>query len=198
MTTSVFLVRHCEPNYDNHDDFSRELSKKGLQDRQFILDFFNGKIIDGIYSSPYKRSFDTVLPLAQKLTLDIMTIDDFKERKIDNVWIEDFDTFAQNQWSDFTYKLSDGESLQEVQDRNITALKSILEDSQEKSIVIGSHGTAISTIVNYFNPSFGYEEFNHIKSLMPFVIELQFKRLKCLSISLYNIFTGKSYEIYSL
>lgn len=198
MTTSVFLVRHCEPNYDNHDDFSRELSKKGLQDRQFILDFFNGKIIDGIYSSPYQRSFDTVLPLAQKLTLDIMTIDDFKERKIDNVWIEDFDTFAQNQWSDFTYKLSDGESLQEVQDRNITALKSILEDSHEKSIVIGSHGTAISTIVNYFNPSFGYEEFNHIKSLMPFVIELQFERLKCLSISLYNIFTGESYEIYSL
>ena len=28
--TTVYFVRHAEPNYDNHDDMSRELSKKGL------------------------------------------------------------------------------------------------------------------------------------------------------------------------
>lgn len=198
MVVSVYFVRHCEPNYDNHDDVRRELSKKGLQDRQLILDFFNNKTIDEIYSSPYKRAFDTVLPLAQKLDLKITSISDFRERKIDSMWIEDFDTFAQKQWSDFSYKLSDGESLQEVQDRNIASLKQVLANSDKKSIVIGTHGTALSTIVNYFYPSFCYEEFNNIKSLMPVIIEIKFKQSKCVSIYLHNIFTGVCHEIYSI
>ena len=29
--TTVFFVRHAEPNYDNHNDMIRELSSKGLQ-----------------------------------------------------------------------------------------------------------------------------------------------------------------------
>jgi len=38
---------------------------------------------------------------------------------VGNVWIEDFNSFAKKQWEDFDYKLSDGESLREVQNRNI-------------------------------------------------------------------------------
>ena len=30
--TSIYFVRHAEPNYRNHDDLTRELSTKGLQD----------------------------------------------------------------------------------------------------------------------------------------------------------------------
>ena len=29
--TKVFFVRHAEPNYDNHDDRSRELSPRGMK-----------------------------------------------------------------------------------------------------------------------------------------------------------------------
>lgn len=37
MKTKVYFIRHAEPNYDNHDDISRELSPKGLQDSQQIV-----------------------------------------------------------------------------------------------------------------------------------------------------------------
>ena len=30
--TNIYFVRHAEPNYSNHDDLTRELSTKGLQD----------------------------------------------------------------------------------------------------------------------------------------------------------------------
>lgn len=193
MTTHIYLIRHCEPNYDNHDDFSRELTDKGLQDRQLIVNFFNELTIDNIFSSPYKRAVDTIDPLAKAKALDIKIIPEFRERKIDSVWIEDFTAFSKAQWHDFSYKLSDGESLQEVQNRNITALNNILENNHQQTIAISSHGTAISTIMNHYLNTFGYREFNQLKSLMPFIIEMSFENKSCLSINLYNPFT-KQYQ----
>jgi len=198
MTTTIYFIRHCEPNYDNHDDLMRELSEKGLQDRQLILDFFKDKEINHIFSSPYKRAIDTVTPLAEKLALKIQLEEDFRERKVDSSWIDDFTAFTKYQWSDFTYKLADGESLQEVQNRNIAAFYKLINDYPDNIIVIASHGTAISTIINYFNPSWDYAAFEQIKALMPFLVKLTVDDTICLSITLYNIFTGEHYDIHSL
>lgn len=54
MKQIIYLVRHAEPNYDNHDDINRELTPKGLQDCQRLIDYFRAISIDQIYSSPYK------------------------------------------------------------------------------------------------------------------------------------------------
>ena len=35
--THVYFVRHAQPNYENHDDFFRELSPQGLADRALAL-----------------------------------------------------------------------------------------------------------------------------------------------------------------
>lgn len=49
--TTVYFVRHAEPNYKNHDDISRELSNKGLKDRRLVTDFLIDKQIDVVYPS---------------------------------------------------------------------------------------------------------------------------------------------------
>ena len=36
--TTVYFVRHAQPNYENHDDLTRELTEKGLQDRMKIVE----------------------------------------------------------------------------------------------------------------------------------------------------------------
>lgn len=46
MKTTVYFVRRAEPNYENHDDMSRELSSKGLQDRKLVTAFLLDKQID--------------------------------------------------------------------------------------------------------------------------------------------------------
>lgn len=198
MTTTVYFVRHAEPNFSNHDDLSRELSIKGLQDSQLICQFFKEKSIDAIFSSPYKRAIDTIKSTAADHQLTIKEIDDFRERKIDSVWIEDFTAFAMFQWQDFSYKLSNGESLQEVQERNIAALEKLLEEHRNQVLLIGSHGTAISTVINYYQRQFSYEGFSKIKLLFPFILKMTFKDKKCLSIRLYNPFTGEIHELYSI
>ncbi|MFA9413855.1 MULTISPECIES: histidine phosphatase family protein [unclassified Streptococcus] len=199
MRQTVYLVRHAEPNYDNHDDATRELTAKGKQDCQLLVDFFKQRPINQIVSSPYKRAVKTIQPVADQLGLSIELMADFRERKIDDVWIEDFKTFTANQWQDFAYKHSDsGESLAEVQHRTIAALTVLLENSRAEQLIVSSHGTAISTMLNYYNPKFGLADFERIKTLMPFVVELVFDNLTPLSITLYNLFTGESYDYTAL
>ena len=191
--TTVYFVRHAEPNYSNHDDMTRELSPKGLEDRKLVTDFLADKQVDVVLSSPFKRAVDTVSDFAEAYGFVIGIVDDFRERRIDSVWIEDFNSFCKSQWEDFDYKLSDGESLGEVQARNITALEDVLkkyrEEGKDKTIVIGSHGTALSTIINYYDKSFGYEEFNKIRGLMPWIVRFTFEVDECKEIKQFNLFT---------
>lgn len=186
--TTVYFVRHAQPNYENHDDMSRELSAKGLEDRKLVTRFLNDKQVDVVLSSPFKRAVDTVRHFANSKGLEIGIIEDFRERRIDSVWIEDFNGFCKKQWEDFTYKLSDGESLSEVQERNIVALHKVLTEYAGKTIVVGSHGTALSTIINYYDKSFGHAEFEKIRGLMPWVVEFKFDGVDCVSIKQYNLF----------
>ncbi|MGX7775909.1 histidine phosphatase family protein [Streptococcus pluranimalium] len=190
MKQTIYLIRHAEPNYNNHHDDERELTAKGLQDCQLLLDYFKDISIDRIYSSPFKRTLQTIDELGKEKNLPIQIKENFRERKIDDVWIDDFNTFSQRQWQDFNYKLAKGESLQEVQDRNIQQLQEILKD-QETSIIISSHGTAISTILNYYDHQFAFDNFQAIKQLMPFLATLSFENGKIQDFSMRNLFNDQ-------
>lgn len=172
--TRVFFVRHAQPNHENHDDFLRELTPKGMADRKLVTAFLLDRNVDVVLSSPYLRAVDTVSEYAQMRGLEIRTIDDFRERKIDSVWIPDFDGFSRQQWADFSYKLRNGECLQEVQDRYVAALNQVLTDYPGRNIAIGSHGTALSSLIHFFDPTFGYAGFQRIKGKMPWVAEFIF------------------------
>lgn len=186
--TTVYFVRHAEPNYSNHDDMSRELSPKGLEDRKLVTKFLSDKNVDVVLSSPFKRAVDTIRDFAETNGLEIGIVEEFRERKIDSVWIEDFHGFCKAQWADFNYKLSDGECLGEVQKRNIAALNNVIEEHSGKTIVVGSHGTALSTIINYYEKNFGHAEFEKIRGLMPWVVEFRFAGLECIGIKQFNLF----------
>lgn len=174
MMTQVYFIRHAEPNYQNHNDVPRELSEHGVKASQDLVRQLAEVSIDAFYSSPYKRSIDTIAPLAASREKEIKLVDDLRERKLAEVWIEDFVGTAKRQWDDFTFKLPTGESLQEVQARNIAALNRILKESRGKTVVIGTHGTALSTIINYYQPDFGFEDFNRCKHVFPWIVRASF------------------------
>lgn len=187
--TTVFFVRHAEPNYENHNDSLRELSSKGLKARKTVTAFLANKRIHTVLSSPYKRAVDTIREFADSAGLDIGLVDAFRERKVDNAWIEDFDTFSRHQWNDFSFKLSEGECLKEVQERNVSALREVLKKHKGQNIVIGSHGTALSTIINYYDNTFGYDDFEKIKDKMPWIVEFVFDdNMNCCSIRKHDLY----------
>lgn len=189
--TTVYFVRHAEPNYNNHDDRLRELSEKGMEDRKRVSAYLADKGIDAVLSSPYKRAVDTVRYFAESRKLPVRVVEDFRERKVDSVWIEDFDGFCKRQWADFSYRLTDGETLSQVQSRNVSALGEVLREYAGKNIVIGSHGTALSTVIHFYDPSFGYEDFLAIKSLMPWIVKFSFEGDRFLGMEEIDLFCNE-------
>ena len=66
---------------------------------------------------------------------------------------------------------------------------------QTKYITLGSHGTALSTIVNYYQPDFGYGDFEQIRAVMPWVVHFEFEGTECRRIESYNLFVEDSMTI---
>jgi 2,3-bisphosphoglycerate-dependent phosphoglycerate mutase len=96
-------------------------------------------------------------------------------------WIENYEEYSKKQWDDFSYKLKDGESLEEVQKRNIEELEKILKENMGKTIIIGTHGTALSTIINYYDKTFLHNDFMEIVNIMPYIMKMEFKNNKYIS-----------------
>ena len=190
--TNIYFVLHAEPNYENHNDRLRELTEKGLRDRETVTEYLADKNIHAVLSSPYRRAVDTVKHFADGQGLEIELVEDFRERTVDNVWIEDFNAFAQRQWTDFDYKLEGGECLREVQQRNIAALNNVLLRYEGKNVAIGSHGTAVSTILRHFQPSFSYPDFRRLQPVMPLIVRLSFKGQAFLSAELFDPVLNRS------
>jgi len=148
MNTTVYFIRHAKPDISKKDDMTRPLLFKGVEKSKELVNTFKEIKIDCIFSSPFKRSIQTIEPIAKDKNIKIEIIVDFRERKMSNEWIENYEEYSKKQWNDFYYKLADGESLNEVQKRNIKELEKILLKNKGKTIIIGTHGTALSTIIN--------------------------------------------------
>ena len=172
--TQLYFVRHAQPNYENHDDKSRELTPKGWADRQRVAALLRDKGISAVYASDFKRAIDTVSALAEELGLPVETDPDFRERKVGDMWLEDFDSYVQRQWADFDYALPHGESLAQTQRRNVAALQRLLEKHPGQSVAIGSHGTALCCLLRHFVPDIGYQDFRRIQAICPWVVRLDF------------------------
>lgn len=195
--TTVYFVRHALPDLSNHDDMTRALTSKGLEDSRLVTAFLADKSVTALYSSPFRRAVQTVEAFAAHLGLTIMTVDGFRERQAAQGWINDFHAFVQAQWADFDYCLPGGESLREVERRNIAALEDVLRAHPNQAIAIGSHGTALSTIIHHYQPDFGCEDFQRIKGLMPWVVRLCFDGLICREIVSFDLFGNTQHSLFS-
>jgi 2,3-bisphosphoglycerate-dependent phosphoglycerate mutase len=106
LKTTIYFIRHCESDITIKNDILRPLTVSGKSRAMELIKIFAGIDIDLFYSSPYKRTIETIKPLSDKYGKAIIEINDLRERKVDDTWIEDFDLFSKMQWNDFEYKLS--------------------------------------------------------------------------------------------
>lgn len=192
--TRVYFVRHCQPNTQNMDEPTRELTEKGMRDRALVTAFLADKQVDAVLSSPYKRAVDTVAHYAQAHGMEIKTIDGFRERGT-NGWVKDFEAFTRSQWADFDFGQENGETLREVQTRCVAALEQVLCDYACKTVIVGAHGAALSCTVNAYQPAFGVNDFMRILPLTPWVVRFDFEEKICVGIEEYDLFSGVTRNI---
>ncbi|MBE5882943.1 MAG: histidine phosphatase family protein [Lachnospiraceae bacterium] len=179
--TRVFFVRHAQPEHNYPDDRTRPLTEEGAADAKIVLDTLKDKEIDCFYCSPYKRSLSTIQETADYYGRSIQTDERLREREKGR----DGNNHGmfQKRWADHDYHEEGGESIRMVQARNIEALQEILEANRGKNIVIGTHGTALSTIMNYYNPEFGCNDFLRIIDWMPYIVEMDFEGQEMIAIT---------------
>ncbi|MBO4473896.1 MAG: histidine phosphatase family protein [Clostridiales bacterium] len=175
--TTVIFVRHAQSQQPYKDDRTRPLTREGCEDRQVVLDVLKDRKVDVFLSSPYVRSVDTIRPAAEYFGKEILTDERFRERKAGPGAYY----FREHRWADFSVAEKGGENLRSVQKRNMGALRDVLGKYAGKTVVIGTHGTALSTILNYYDDSFDVESFYRIVDWMPYVVELVFEGDKLIS-----------------
>lgn len=176
--TKVYFVRHAEPVHAHEDDRTRPLTAEGLADRKIVLETLKDKGIDVFYCSPYVRSMTTIEEAATFFEKEILTDERLREREKGNEGNSSGNVLKMR-WADFSFHEEGGESIGMVQERNMAALREILTANEGKNIVIGTHGTALSSILNYYNPKFDCDDFLRIVDWMPYIIEVDFEGTEC-------------------
>ncbi len=179
--TKVYFVRHAQPEFTHNDDRTRPLTAEGQADSKIVLETLKDKEIDCFYCSPYKRSMDTIQETAEYYQMTIQTDERLREREKG----KDGNNHGmfQKRWADHDFHEDGGESIAMVRARNVEVLQEILAQNEGKNIVIGTHGTALSSIMNYYNPEFGCEDFLRIIDWMPYVVEMDLDGQKLVGIT---------------
>jgi phosphoglycerate mutase len=157
--TIVYISRHSQP-------FRKLLGEYKVNEIEQIRNEKNPLSVDGekyadqmsnypellkvesIYSSHYVRSMATAKYIAEKNDIKLNVDERLGERRFgfDNM-SELPPTFFEDQFRNWDYKLSNGESANDVSKRMNEDLLEILNSNKGKVVAIISHGTAISTML---------------------------------------------------
>ncbi len=171
--THIYFVRHAQPDYRSGDNRTFHLSDEGMQDRYNALDVLKNVKFDRAVSSPYTRSIETIMPLVRQQGLELTLDERLRERDNAGGSSNSHEMFRKR-WGDHDFHEENGESIRSTQERNVAALNDILTEYEGEDVLVGTHGTALSTIINYYHPEFGFEQFLRIIDFMPYVVRFDF------------------------
>ena len=157
--TIVYISRHSQP-------FRKFLGAYKVNEIEQIRNEKNLLSVDGekyaeqmsnlpellkveiLYSSHYVRAMSTAKYIAEKNNIILNVDERLGERRFGVNNISELpSTFFEDQFRNWDYKLTNGESVNEVSKRMNEALSEILDVNIDKKIAIISHGTAISAML---------------------------------------------------
>ena len=164
MEEKIILIRHGQSIgnlnrvYLGHTNL--DLSERGYRQAKSFSDFFveNYKV-DKIYSSDLIRAYNTVVPVAENLNLEIVKDKNLREIYAGLWENQEFDSLAVKFKDTYGKWLTDignagcdgGETVRELKDRIINRLYEIAEENPGKDILIGTHATPIRIVKCIFS-----------------------------------------------
>lgn len=171
--TTLYLIRHNEPDRSVTDDLQQPLTQRGRAQIPVVTEYLKDKEIAAIYSSDCRRTMDTISGFAAFSGLEIHTDARLREGILGCPPKEN-PIHAERQWSDPEYCLPQGESLSQVQNRMMQCLREILQENLGKKVAVCTHCTAMCTVLRYFNPSFGWQDTKGVKRAWPWILRFDF------------------------
>ncbi|MFD1637421.1 histidine phosphatase family protein [Evansella tamaricis] len=164
-------MRHAHSTY-TPDELHRPLSKRGLSDAEKVAQTLMEHHIDYVISSPYKRAVQTVEGLANLIGQKVIINEHFKERKLSEHPVSDFEMAITKVWEDETFFWEGGESNVSAQRRSVKATLKLLNTYEGKNIAVGTHGNLMVLIMNYFDKRYSFDFWKQLE--MPDIYKLSF------------------------
>lgn len=177
--TTLYFVRHAHSTY-TADEWTRPLSEKGEGDVRNITNTLSEEKIDFVVSSPYRRAIQTVQGIADQIGVEVLLIDDLRERTLTTEPAENFTLAMTKVWEDSTFAWEGGESNVVARQRGVRAILSLLDQYEGKRIAIGTHGNIMVLILNYFDEQYGYTFWKELD--MPDVYKVTFNKHELVSV----------------
>lgn len=153
---TIVLVRHAEPvarGDPRYEDNERPLSKTGARQAAALAEQLAGSGVAALYTSPYPRARETVEPLAQRLGLAPIVVDDLRERFLGDGPLPDWLDHVRRSWSDVAYAPPGGESSEAAERRVRRVLETVAERHRGSVAVIASHGNLIALALRSIAPA---------------------------------------------
>ena len=166
QSTTVYLLRHAESRpsaaVKEPDWPLSELGKKQARD---IVPTLARLGIDYVYTSPFLRAVETAKPFADCAGKPLRIHDELREQL--SLWANseaDFMDQMRKEWEDFRSAPPGGESNAECQLRIVNAVRDIIRRHPGRTLLVSSHGNAISLLLNSIHTSFGFEGWMAMKN----------------------------------
>jgi 2,3-bisphosphoglycerate-dependent phosphoglycerate mutase len=149
--STFYFVRHAHADWT--PDENRPLSARGRDDADIVTEILGQYPIRAIYSSPFLRARETIMPLARRLDLPVHIEPGLRERRLGNNPSGDFPAAVEATWVDPSFTYPEGESNAVAQRRGMAVLRRLQKQYMSEHIVLSTHGNIMALIMQSVDPS---------------------------------------------
>jgi 2,3-bisphosphoglycerate-dependent phosphoglycerate mutase len=137
-----------------------------------VAERLSGRPIAAIYTSPSRRSVETVEPLARCLGLRPELVPDLRERELPAVPAAEFEALVREAWSAPDQAPRGGESNVRAQIRGLAVVRTVAERHVGSQVVLATHGNLLALVLNALDQKFSYEFWRRLS--FPDIYQLTF------------------------
>jgi 2,3-bisphosphoglycerate-dependent phosphoglycerate mutase len=152
----LLLVRHAESvpsGTSDHEEDERPLTAAGQAAAIELADELEPYQLNAVYSSPYPRAVQTVLPIALRRGLEVQILEDLRERRLSVAPLPAWREHLERAWQEQDYALPGGETGREAQRRAIGILDLLRSRHLGGGrVLVASHGNLISLVLHVLEP----------------------------------------------
>jgi 2,3-bisphosphoglycerate-dependent phosphoglycerate mutase len=171
MKKILYLVRHAQSLPKAAHGFSGwQLSPTGAKQAEQLAHLLDPLEIKEVFSSPFVRTLATAAPFAKKQSMEIIVVDDLRERLIENDGCHPSDEVWHKSWVDFDYAPPGCESSAAARSRMCRAVAGIAQRTNGPAAIF-THGNVIGLFLNSLAAEFGRKQVEAITN--PDVIKIE-------------------------
>lgn len=183
LETNIYFIRHARSPFIFAQERERPLSEEGIKSAKRLVASLKSLHFDAVLSSPYTRSLQTLEGLIEQPS-KIIIEENLRERTLKGNYKlaeNKIEQAMKESFENLDFRLEGGETIREAQYRSLPIIFKIIGNQEFTNVAIGTHGNIMTSIINYFDNSFGYDFWKSTEK--PDVYKLAFNGYHLISVT---------------